>query len=100
MITLSINNFKVSVPEGTSILNAARMVNIHIPTLCNMPGVEAFGGCRLCVVEIAGEPRLAPACLREVNEGLQLIPTRPEPASQKTHYRTFTGQTCCFLSGL
>jgi NADH-quinone oxidoreductase subunit G len=72
MIALSINNIKVSVPEGTSILEAARQANIHIPTLCNMEGLEAFGGCRLCVVEIAGEPRLAPSCLRTVSEGMQI----------------------------
>jgi NADH-quinone oxidoreductase subunit G len=72
MITLSINNKTVSVPEGTSILDAARQVNIHIPTLCHLEGLEEFGGCRLCVVEVVGEPRLVPSCLRKVSQGIQV----------------------------
>ena len=73
MITLTINNNPVIVPENTSVLEAARQLNINIPTLCHMEGMEAQGGCRLCVVEIAGEPRLAPACTRKVSEGMQVI---------------------------
>jgi NADH-quinone oxidoreductase subunit G len=73
MVTLYINNEKVTVPEGTTILQAAKQVHINIPTLCHLEGPEDFGGCRLCVVELAGEPRLSPACIRTVSEGMKVF---------------------------
>jgi len=73
MVTLYINNEKVTVPEGTTILQAAKQVHINIPTLCHLEGLEDFGGCRLCVVELAGEPRLSPSCIRTVAEGMKVF---------------------------
>jgi len=73
MVTLLINNEKVTVPESTTILQAARQVHVEIPTLCHLEGVEEYGGCRLCMVEVAGEPRLSPACMREVAEGMKVF---------------------------
>ncbi|EYE88690.1 NADH:ubiquinone oxidoreductase [Fervidicella metallireducens AeB] len=75
MVNLTINGFKVSVPEGTSILDAAKKVNVHIPTLCyldlhDIKMVNRTASCRVCVVEVEGRRNLAPACATEVTEGM------------------------------
>jgi NADH-quinone oxidoreductase subunit G len=72
MLNLYINDQSVNVPEGTTILEAAKQININIPTLCHLEGLEDFGGCRICVVELAGEPRLSPSCVRTVSEGMKI----------------------------
>jgi bidirectional [NiFe] hydrogenase diaphorase subunit len=70
--TLSINGKLVSAREEDTILRAAREAGIHIPTLCYLDGLSAHGGCRLCLVEIAGVNRLQPACWTQVAEGMQV----------------------------
>jgi len=50
MIRLTINGVEIEVPEGTTILQAALKANIHIPTLCYLPEVQAIGACRVCLV--------------------------------------------------
>lgn len=62
MINLTIDNQPVEVPEGTTVLNAARKAGIDIPTLCDHPHLTPFGGCRLCMVEIDGFRTLQSAC--------------------------------------
>lgn len=74
-IKLTIDNNEVEVAKGTTILDAAKTIGVHIPTLCHMKlhdmGIENKpGGCRVCVVEIKGRKNLAPACVTEVNEGM------------------------------
>ena len=54
MIKLTINGKTIEVSEGTTILDAAKMLNIEIPTLCHHPKLTPFGGCRLCIVEVKG----------------------------------------------
>ena len=54
MVTLTIDGKQVTVPEHTSILDAARSVNINIPTLCFLRDINEIGACRACVVEIEG----------------------------------------------
>jgi len=70
MVTLTIDGQKVQVAEGTTILEAARKVNVRIPTLCYLPEVQAIGACRVCLVEIEGNRNLQPACVFPVSEGL------------------------------
>lgn len=75
MIHLTINGFKVTVPEGTSILDAARSVNINIPTLCyldlhDIKMVNRTASCRVCLVEVEGRRNLPPACATEAVEGM------------------------------
>ncbi len=72
MFTLTINGEKVTVPEGTSIMNAAKQLRIDIPHLCYLEGLEPEYHCRICGVEIEGEPRLAPSCVRAVSEGMKV----------------------------
>jgi NADH dehydrogenase/NADH:ubiquinone oxidoreductase subunit G len=72
MVTLTINGEQVAVPEGTTIMDAAKEVHIDIPHLCYLEGLKPYGACRVCVVEIEGEPRLAPACIRVVGQGMKV----------------------------
>ncbi|HMN11277.1 MAG TPA: 2Fe-2S iron-sulfur cluster-binding protein [Bellilinea sp.] len=62
MISLTINDKKVEVAEGTTVLQASRQAGIDIPTLCDHPHLTPFGGCRLCMVEIEGFRTLQSAC--------------------------------------
>jgi NADH-quinone oxidoreductase subunit G len=73
MITLTIDNETVTVPDNTTILQAAKQVHVNIPTLCHLEGLESYGGCRLCVVEVAGEPRLTPSCVRKALDGMTVF---------------------------
>ena len=70
MINLIIDNQPVSVPEGTTILEAAKQYSIHIPNLCYLEGVHQFGACRICVVKVEGAAKLQAACMAEVREGM------------------------------
>ena len=72
MINLKINDKPVTVPEGTTVLEAARQANVHIPTLCFLKEVNEIGACRMCVVEIKGARALAAACVYPVAEGIEV----------------------------
>lgn len=77
MVNLTINNIPVSVPEGTTVLDAAKSVNVKIPTLCHyefpeQPKINKVASCRVCVVEVEGRRNLAPACATLVNEGMKV----------------------------
>lgn len=77
MINLFINNLKVTVEEGTTLLEAAKFYGLPIPTLCNMEGLTPYGACRLCVVEIGKGPRakLVSSCTYKAEEGLKVRTT-------------------------
>ncbi|QXE20692.1 NADH-dependent [FeFe] hydrogenase, group A6 [Clostridium sp. 001] len=82
MVNLTINDIKVSVPEGTTILNAAKKVNINIPTLCyldlhDIKMVNRTSSCRVCLVEIEGRRNLAPSCSTEAFEGMVVKTNSP-----------------------
>ncbi len=70
MVNLTINNKAVSVPEGTTILEAAGLNNIRIPHLCYLKGVHRIGSCRICVVEVEGARGLQASCMVTVREGM------------------------------
>lgn len=59
MVTLTIDGFEVRVPEGTSVMRASAEAGIQVPKLCATDSLEAFGSCRLCVVEIGRPPGYA-----------------------------------------
>ncbi len=73
MVNLKINNIPISVEEGTTILDAAKRLNFHIPTLCNHPDLSVAGNCRVCVVEIKGARLLAASCATPVSEGMEVF---------------------------
>ena len=78
MINLKINNIPVSVPEGTTILEAARVAGVKIPTLCYMKDINAIGACRICVVEVKGARSFAVACVYPVTEGMEVFTDTPK----------------------
>jgi predicted molibdopterin-dependent oxidoreductase YjgC len=75
MVNLSINGRKIIVPDGTTVLDAARRNDIYIPTLCDDPRLEPHGGCRLCLIQAKGMPRPVTACTTPVTEGMEVATT-------------------------
>ncbi len=69
-VSLSIDGFAVTVPEGTSVMRAAAEAGIMVPKLCASDNMEAFGSCRLCVVEIEGRKGTPASCTTPVAEGM------------------------------
>ena len=76
-VNLTINGKVVSVPDGTSILDAAKSVGIRIPTLCAYEGMGPHAACRLCVVNIEGEEKEKLACAVKVSEGMNVTTDSP-----------------------
>jgi len=72
-VNLTIDGIPVTVPEGTRILEAAKKVNINIPTLCEYPELCKRALCRLCVVECDGRGKLLAACANDVWEGVSIV---------------------------
>ena len=77
MVTLTIDGRTVTVPEDTTILEAARSIHIDIPTLCYLKDINEIGACRICMVEVEGQPRLVPACDNVVDEGMAVHTNSP-----------------------
>ncbi len=73
MVHLKINNVPVEVKEGTTVLEAARIAGVNIPTLCYLKDINEIGACRICVVEVKGARSLVAACVYPVNEGMEVF---------------------------
>lgn len=70
MVTLTINNLKVEVPEGTMVVDAAKSIGVNIPTLCHFQGRAPLGACRVCLVEVEGARALSASCATPVRDGM------------------------------
>ncbi len=77
MVNLKINGIAVSVPDGSTILQAAKLANVRIPTLCYLKDVQCVGSCRLCLVEATGARGLVAACVYPVSEGMEVRTNTP-----------------------
>lgn len=77
MISITMNGHVAAVPEGSTILDAARLMGIHIPHLCYLKDLNEIGACRLCSVEVEGQDRLIPACDNVVREGMVITTDSP-----------------------
>ncbi len=81
-VNITINNIPLEVPKSTTILQAAKMINIEIPTLCHMK-LEDFcienkpAGCRICMVDVKGRRNLVPSCVTECTEGMVIETSNP-----------------------
>lgn len=75
MITLRIDGEKIEVPEGTTVLEAARRLGIYIPALCYHPKITPSGACRICIVEINGN--VLPSCITPVEENMEVVTNSP-----------------------
>src|ERR1700754_4563664 len=73
MVTLTIDGFEVTVPEGTSIMRAAMEIGTKIPKLCASDMLESFGSCRLCLIEIEGRAGTPASCTTPVAPGIKVI---------------------------
>lgn len=78
---VTINDKSIEVPQGTTVLQAARSAGFEIPTLCDHEALVPYGGCRLCLVEVQGSRTLQPSCTLPVSEGM-VIKTESEKISQ------------------
>ena len=76
-VTITINGRSVSAPAGSTILEAARLANITIPTLCYMKEINEIGACRICVVEVKGAKTLVTACVYPISEGMEVWTNTP-----------------------
>lgn len=81
MVNLTIDHKNIQVPEGTTILKAAKAAGIEIPTLCFLKDINEIGACRICCVEIEGKETLAASCNTKVEEGMVVY-----TSSLKAHY--------------
>ena len=78
IITLTIDNQKIQVPRGTTILEAARKAGIDIPTLCFLKEINEVGDCRMCIVEVEGRRGFATSCITKVEEGMVVHTNTPD----------------------
>ena len=77
-ITIKINGIEVSAPKGSTILEAARIAGIKIPTLCFLKEINEIGACRICVVEVKGARSLVASCVYPINEGMEVWTNTPK----------------------
>ncbi|MCD8324462.1 MAG: [FeFe] hydrogenase, group A [Clostridiales bacterium] len=73
MVNIKINNKSLQVQEGTTILEAASIAGVKIPTLCYLKEINEIGACRVCVVELKGKDMLVASCNTKVQEGMEVI---------------------------
>jgi ferredoxin len=76
-VNITINDARLTVEKGLTILQAARENNIDIPTLCDYPGLPPHGSCRMCVIEIKGNPTFPTACTTPIEEGMVVFTDSP-----------------------
>ncbi|MGN1143508.1 MAG: [FeFe] hydrogenase, group A [Anaerovoracaceae bacterium] len=77
MVNLKINGQKISVAEGTTIMEAARQVGVEIPHLCYLKEINEIGACRVCIVELAGHNKMVTACNTVCQEGMEVLTNSP-----------------------
>lgn len=78
LITVTIDGYDISVPEGTSVMRAAALNGVNIPKLCATDSIEAFGSCRLCLVEIEGRRGYPASCTTPVEQGMVIRTETPK----------------------
>ncbi|MCQ2507231.1 MAG: [FeFe] hydrogenase, group A [Dorea sp.] len=93
MVNLIINKKQISVPEGTTILEAAKLAGIRIPTLCYLKEINEIGACRICCVEVEGKDQLVASCNTKVVEGM-VVNTRSAKAldARRTNLQAILAQ--------
>ena len=78
MVNLKIDHNEISVPEGTTIMEAAALAGIDIPKLCYLKDINEIAACRVCLVEVTGKEKLVTACNNKVQEGLEILTNSPK----------------------
>lgn len=99
MVNLTIDGFKVSVPEGTTIMQAAAKIGIDIPRLCYLKDINEISACKVCVVEIQGQNRVVTACSTPVQENLVVYTNSPKARSvRRTNVELILSQHDCLCA--
>ena len=76
MVNLKIDHNEISVPEGTTIMEAAALAGIDIPKLCYLKDINEIAACRVCLVEVVGKEKLVTSCNNKVQEGVEILTYR------------------------
>jgi iron-only hydrogenase group A len=84
-VNITINGTPLQVAEGTTILNAAKMLNVHIPTLCHHDDLCVAGNCRICVVEVKGDKTLVASCATPVRENMDILTNTQQIRQARKH---------------
>lgn len=87
---VTIDGFEVTVPAGSTIIQAAQKIAKYIPHFCYHPGLTVVGQCRMCFVEIEGAPKLATACSQPVAEGMKIHTASPKVKAGQNSTLEFT----------
>ena len=96
MVNLTIDGIRVSVPEGTTIMDAAAAIGVRIPRLCYLRGINEIAACRVCLVEVEGREHLMTSCNNTVEEGMVLHTNSPRVReTRKTNVRLILSQHDC-----
>lgn len=93
MVKLKINGIPVEAEEGTTIIEAARLAGIDIPSLCYSKEINCIGACRVCIVEVKGARSLVASCVYPVEEGLEVWTNTPRYASQGRQLLSFCSRS-------
>lgn len=105
MVNLKIDKIDVSVPEGTTVMEAAASVGIKIPSLCYLKNINEIAACRICLVELKGKDKLITSCNNVVQEGIEIYTNSPKVRSaRRTNVQLILSQhdsrcTTCLRSG-
>ncbi len=83
MITLTVDGRPIRTADGTTILEAARSAGIEVPTLCWYPRLPVVGSCRICLVDVAGSPKLAAACATAAQDGMVVETESPAAVANR-----------------
>ena len=82
-VTITIDGIQVTVPQGSTILDASKIAGVGIPTLCHMQGHHPIGACRVCLVEVEGGRALQTACTFPVTDGMKVRTSTPRVRSAR-----------------
>lgn len=96
MVNVTIDGQAVSVPKGTTIMEAAKAVNIHIPSLCYLKEINEIAACRVCCVEVEGERAMVTSCNNPVKEGMVIHTNSPRArTTRRTNLQLILSQHDC-----
>ena len=84
-VNIKFNGIPYSVPEGITIIEAARLVGVNIPTLCYLKDINEIGACRICVVEVVGQRNLVASCVYPVSDGMEIITNSERVFNSRKH---------------
>lgn len=99
MVKAIINNTPVEVKDGSTILEAAASIGVHIPTLCYLKGINEIGACRVCVVEIKDKDKLVAACNNKIEDGMVIYTNSPRVReARRVNVELILSQHDCYCS--